>query len=353
MRRACAVALTTAAALGCGAGEDPQLQPIPQSIQQGLGLVPDLCTDPWCGRNTKDIGNGFVDQVFFDGSANPGGQTFEGWHTSGGDPIAPRLTARTLYGVVGGQSRIGNQLEGSVLTLKERDGRQLQIRFDDARYISLPNGLATWVYRLSRRRGFTAWWPLCSLFDHTPAEEARYAFLGTRELVLAAGNRVQPVDPSDGKLTIACPNSATGKMVGLGAVRTTAVAEQMPTVPEMTAMLRALTLSPTGGESYTHSGVGILISVVRTGVDNNSEALAGGFEGHWTADGALCFEKLRIADPGVQWQLYNETHVPACDEVEVDPSQILVNTHLFFGVYPNYPPPRPTLPVASSLAAGP
>jgi hypothetical protein len=303
--------------------------------------APEPCDYITCGRNTRDIGNGFVDQVFFDGSANPRGQRFLHWKTASGAPIAPRLTARGLEGAIERRSRTGDELNGSVMTLQGSGGQRLFVRFREARQTSLPNGVRVWVYHLEKRRGEGRWEPLCQLFSHSSDAIARHALVGTRELVREARMRVTAHEPGDGMMTLACPNTATGKMLSLGALRTTAAAGQEPTAAEMDATLRALTLSPLGERSYTKPGVGVMFNVARTGVDNNGEALAGGFEAAWRREGAICFDRVRHGDSELLWDLWQEARVPSCADVDLDPDEVLVRTYRYFGVYPAYPPERP------------
>ena len=305
-------------------------------------IIGDQCDYITCGRNTAAIGNGKVDQVYFDGTPNDRGQVFVSWRGAGGETITPVLSSRSLGGAVGNLLRVGDLLNGSVITLSE-DGQPVKLRFVDAERPTLPNGLDVWVYRLDVWRSSTGWQPLCPLFDHTDDVIARYAIPGTREVVHARTRAITSHAPSAGRLTLGCPSSATGKMLSLGALTTTAATGEVPTLSEMQATLLALTLSPTGGRSYTHAGVPVMFSVTRTGVDNNSESFSGGLEGAWDRDGAICFTQLRGIDADAQWELWSDTHVPSCDDVDLSEHTVLVTTHRYFGVYPAYPPPPPPL----------
>lgn len=296
-----------------------------------------------CGSNTRSIGNGQVDHVYFDGTPNDRGQQFLHWRTSGGATITPILSSRTVTGTVAGENvvRIGPLLNGSVITLLQ--GAELvKLRFNDARYVDLPNSLSIWVYNLDIWRSTTGWNPLCPLFEHSTNDIARYAIPGTREVVHVASRTITAHAPAEGKLTLGCPSSATGKLLSLGALTTTAIASQESTLPEMRATLLALTLSPLGGKIYTENGVGVMFQVVRTGLDNNGELLSGGLEGKWNANGALCFDHLRNISGEQQWSLWSETHVPSCSEVDTSRQEVLVWTNLFLTWNPpTYPPPPP------------
>ena len=317
----------------------------PTTAVESQPLIGDSCDYITCGRNTKDVGNGFVDHVFFDGTPNARGQRFVSWKTAGGVTITPQLTARSLRGYIDGQWRTGPALVGSTITIEEAGGQLLRLRFMEAAASALPNGVSVWTYRINKRRPNKFWTPLCSLFDHTDDPVARFALVGTQELVHANGKHVTALALSARKLTLGCPNSATGKMLSLGALRTTAASDEMPTLAEMTATLRALTLSPIGETSYTKSGVGIMFNVIRTGVGNHGESLSGGVEGYWDEDGAICFDRLRINDQQLSWALWSQTHVPPCSEVDLSAYQHLVTTARYFGAYPAYPPPPPSLPI--------
>jgi hypothetical protein len=297
-----------------------------------------------CGRNTRAIGNGHVDHVYFDGTANDRGQQFVSWHGSGGEAITPVLTTRTVAGAVGGLLRVGPALNGSVITLV-KDGEQVKLRFVDARYQPLPNGLSIWIYRLDVWRASTYWHPLCPPFDHTTNDIARYAIPGTREVVHEVSRTITAHAPAEGRLTLGCPNSATGKLLSLGALATTAAVGEESTLPEMRATLLALTLSPHGGEVYTENGVMVMFEVVRTGVDNNGEQYSGGLEGKWDSNGAICFDHLRSISSERQWDLWSDTHVPPCSEVVHSNREVLVWTNLYFHPfgYPAYPPPLPPI----------
>jgi hypothetical protein len=295
-----------------------------------------------CGRNTRMIGNGQVDHIYFDGTPNDRGQQFVSWRDSLGEELSPVLTSRSLADASHGRLRSGTALTGSVITLVE-DNEQVKLRFVDARNTALPNGLSIRVYRLDVWRAATGWRPLCPLFEHTPSDIARYAIPGTREVVHVASRTITAHDPAEGKLTLGCPSSATGKLLSLGALTTTAIAEEESTLPEMRATLLALTLSPLGGKLYTENGVGVMFHVMRTGLDNTGETLTGGLEGKWDADGAICFDRLRGISGEQQWSLWSETHVPPCSEVDLSQHEVLVWTHRYFGIYPEYPPPPPPL----------
>lgn len=333
-----AVAIPCFAILACAEPDDAAVDTTTHALQ----ATP--CDYITCGRNTKDIGNGVVDHVFFDGTANDRGQRFVGWETAGGAAITPMLTSRTLYGRINGQWRLGAALVGSVITLTDAEG-PLYVRFADADHVALPNGVSAWTYRLDTRRPARPWRPLCSLFDHTTSEAARYALLGTREVVHVRARQVTDHAAAEGKLTLGCPSSATGKMLSLGALTTTAAADQLPTLDEMNATLMALTLSPTGDKSYTEPGVGVMFFVARTGVDNHGESWSGGLEGAWDRHGAICFDRLRGVDYDHRWALWSDTHVPSCSDVDLSDYDVLVRTHRFFGIYPAYPPPPPPLPI--------
>ncbi|MGE0550938.1 MAG: ADYC domain-containing protein [Kofleriaceae bacterium] len=338
MNRTFLAAVVSAAVGSSAACIDPD-EPITETTVQPLNGG--SCNYITCGRNTKDVGNGFVDQVFFDGTPNDQGQRFVSWETAGGASITPRLSARSLWGEVGGQWRTGAALVGSTMTIEDSDRELLQLRFTDAAQHELPNGVTVWTYRIDKKRPRSVSRPLCSLFTHTDDEIARFALIGTRELVHEDGKYVTPHATTEGKLTIGCPNSATGKLLSLGAFSTTAAHGEAPTVPEMTSVLRALTLSPLGEQSYTKSGIGVMFNVTRTGVNNHGESWAGGVEGRWDEAGAICFEHLRINDDDDIAQLWSDTHVPACSDVDPEQHEQLVSTYLFFGVYPSYPPPPP------------
>jgi hypothetical protein len=333
--RATVLGVMVSAGTGCLAEAE---EPTTAVASQPLASSCDYIT---CGRNTKDVGNHFIDHVFFDGTVNERGQQFVSWKTAGGAAITPQLTARSLRGYIDGQWRTGSALVGSTITVKNAGGQLLRLRFMEAKVSALPNGVSVWTYRISKQRLAPLWTPLCSLFDHTDDPIARFALVGTQELVHAEGKQVTPHAPSAGKLTIGCANSATGKMLSLGALKTTAASGEVPTVAEMTATLRALTLSPIGETSYTKSGVGIMFNVIRTGVNNHGESLSGGVEGIWDKDGAICFDRLRINDPQLSWALWSQTQVPPCSEVDLSAYEYLVTTHRYFGVYPEYPPPPP------------
>lgn len=296
-----------------------------------------------CGRNTAVIGNDQVDQVYFDGTPNERGQQFVSWRGAGGEVITPVLTTRSVAGAVNGLLRVGTLLNGSVITLVD-NGEYVKLRFVDARYPILPNGLSIWVYRLEVWRSLTGWNPLCSLFDHTTNDIARYAIPGTREVVHERTKTITLHRPTEGKLTLGCPNSATGKLLSLGALATTAVIAEESTLPEMQASLLALTLSPLGGRSYTESGIMVMFQVMRTGLDNNGEMITGGLEGKWDEHGAICFEQLRNISSELQWDLWSDTHVPPCSEVDLSQHTVLVMTHRYMapeGFYSEYPPPPP------------
>ncbi|MGE0871682.1 MAG: ADYC domain-containing protein [Kofleriaceae bacterium] len=340
MNRTCLVALVTAMAAASAACVELE-EPAAHTITQPLGGT---CNYITCGRNTKAVGNGFVDQVFFDGTRNARNQQFVSWVSAGGATITPRLGTRSLWGQIAGVWRTGSALIGSIMTIEDAGGELLQLRFTDAAQHELPNGVTVWTYRIDKRRSRSAWRPLCSLFDHTDDEIARYALIGTRELVHEHGKHVTAHATTELKLTIGCPNSATGKLLSLGALSTTAASGEEPMVSEMTSVLRALTLSPIGQKSYTKSGVGVMFNVTRTGVNNHGESWAGGVEGWWDEDGAICFEHLRINDEDLISDLWNDTHVPACSEIDLSRHEHLVSTYLYFGVYPSYPPPAPPPP---------
>lgn len=329
-------ALTTA----CVTPDGPDAPAAPETRTAEAHLDEADCDYITCGRNTAAIGNGEVDQVYFDGTLNERGQQFLSWRGAGGEAITPVLTTRSVAGAVDGLLRVGTLLNGSVITLVE-NGELVKLRFVDARYPILPSGLAIWVYRLDVWRSATGWSPLCPLFDHTTNDIARYAIPGTREVVHARTKTITQHRPPEGKLTLGCPNSATGKMLSLGALTTTAVAPDESTLPEMQATLLALTLSPLGGRSYTESGVMVMFEVVRTGLDNNGETLTQGLEGAWDEDGAICFDQLRSISSELQWDLWSDTHVPPCSEVDLSQQTVLVKTHRYLGFYSEYPPPPP------------
>lgn len=330
MMRACLTMLFTTC-LAASACADLDVQETSQPV------IGDDCDYITCGRNTRDVGNGIVDQVYFDHTPNDRGQQFVSWHLAG-QPITPFLWGRTLLGVIDGQVYVGTGLVGSVMSLVASNGQPLSLYLADARAVQLPNGVTTWTYRIDVWLP-TSQRPLCNLFSHTNDEIARYALLGTSEVVHVSPKHVTAHSPSEGKLTLGCPNSATGKLLSLGALTTTATSSEAPTLNEMTAALLALTLSPTGGASYTQNGIGVMFSVTRTGVDNNGESISGGVEGRWDASGAVCFEHLRLADEDRRRAIWTETHVPPCSAVDLSQHQILVHTNLYSGVYPAYPPP--------------
>jgi hypothetical protein len=247
-----------------------------------------------------------------------------------------------LLGYVDGAWRTGTALVGSTITVKDPAGKLLRLRFMEAVIVTLPSGVSVWTYRMYK---FTsAWKPLCSLFSHTDDPIARFALVGTQELVHEDGKYVTP---SSGKLTFGCPSSATGKLLSYGALRTTAAASQVPTTDVMTASLRALTLSPIGEASYTKDGVSVLFSVISTGVKNNNELQAGGVEGFWDQHGAICIDGLRHNDAQLAWALWSDTHIPRCSEVDLSRFQVMVRTYQPFGDFPAYPPSAPTLPIGS------
>lgn len=301
-------------------------------------LVEQDCDYITCGSNTHVIGNGRVDQVYFDGTPNARGQQFVSWLGAGGEAITPVLTTRSVAGAVGNLLRVGPALTGSVITLVD-GGEQVKLRFVDARYPTLPNGLSIWVYHLEVWRAWLGWRPLCPLFDHTSSDIARYAIPGTREVVHVDTRTITLHTPAEGKLTLGCPSSATGKMLSLGALATTAIDAEASNLPEMRATLLALTLSPLGGTSYTEAGVPVIFHVVRTGLDNSGATISGGLEGLWGSNGAICFEGLRGTSSALKWALWSDTHVPPCSEVDPSEHRVLVWTHLVPPAPPALPPP--------------
>jgi hypothetical protein len=115
----------------------------------------------------------------------------------------------------------------------------------------------------------------------------------------------------------------------------------------MRATLLALTLSPLGGEIYTEDGLPVHFEVIRTGVNNKDQGFLRGFEGTWDQNGAICFDHLRPISSLRQWELWADTHVPPCSDVDLSQHSVLVKTNLPGLPNPDlfplaeYPPPPP------------
>jgi len=343
-----------ASGAGCAADTDPDVR----ARELGSVIENEPCDYITCGGNSSAVGNRFVDQVLFDHTPNERGQSFLDW-TIDGATITPALDARVpviatggtptappvgfvLKGRIDGELAWGPALDGSVMRLIDRRGQITVLHVTNGRAVSLPNQTRTWVYWIDV---WPAQQPLCDLFADTDDELARYALLGAREVVHRDERLVTEHAAAEGKLTLGCPTTATGKLLSLGALRTTAASGQQPTVDEMTAALRALTMSPTGDRSYTEPGRRIMFYVPRTRVKNYDELETAGREGYWNAAGAVCFEHLRFTDPALGRQLWNDTHVPPCSALAPADRTGLVETWLPPGLAPDYPPgPAEALP---------